>query len=96
MRDPPKKLGTIGLAVLTFIGYKQTDKPNLYIDKSQLELSKPGILRSTALGCKDIGTKKSEFVAKTQFSKSTSKIFFDIKKYLVHRAHSCCPYVQAR
>ena len=37
---PTKKLGPIGSAVLTFIGYKQTDKhhnkhpdkPNLYID----------------------------------------------------------------
>ena len=25
-------MGPIGSAVLTFIGYKQTDKPNLYID----------------------------------------------------------------
>ena len=37
---PTKKLGTIGSAVLTFIGYKQTDKqtdkPNLYIDKIYL------------------------------------------------------------
>ena len=35
-RCPTKKLGPIGSAVLTFIGYKQTnkqtDKPNLYID----------------------------------------------------------------
>ena len=38
---PTKNLGPIGSAVLTFIGYKrtdkqtdkQTDKPNLYIDK---------------------------------------------------------------
>ena len=30
-------LGPIGSAVLTFIGYKQTDKPNLYID----EICKP-------------------------------------------------------
>ena len=30
-RDPSKNLGPIGSAVLTFIGYKQTDKPNLYI-----------------------------------------------------------------
>ena len=27
-----KNLGPIGSAVLTFIGYKQTDKPNLCID----------------------------------------------------------------
>ena len=27
-----KNLGPIGSAVLTFIGHKQTDKPNLYID----------------------------------------------------------------
>ena len=41
MRDPTKNLGQIGSAVLTFIGYEQTDrqtnkqidKPNLYIDK---------------------------------------------------------------
>ena len=35
-RCPTKNLGPIGSAVLTFIGYKQTDrqtdKPNLYID----------------------------------------------------------------
>ena len=34
---PQKNVGRIGLAVLTFIGYKQTnkqtDKPNLYIDE---------------------------------------------------------------
>ena len=29
---PIQNLGPIGLAVLTFIGYKQTDKPNLYIE----------------------------------------------------------------
>jgi len=41
---PQKNLGPIGLAVLTFIGYKQTDKqtnkhqdkPNLYIDDYRL------------------------------------------------------------
>ena len=37
-RCPTKNLGPIGSAVLTFIGYKQTDrqtdKPNLYIDKN--------------------------------------------------------------
>ena len=41
MLDPTKNVGPIGLAVLTFIGYKQTnkqtnkqtDKTNLYIDK---------------------------------------------------------------
>ena len=44
MRDPTKILGPIGSAVLTFIGYKQTDKqtnkqtdkPNLYIDKTAI------------------------------------------------------------
>ena len=42
---PQKNLGPIGSAVLTFIGYKQTDrqtdtqtdKPNLYIDLPELE-----------------------------------------------------------
>ena len=38
-RCTTKNLGPIGSAVLTFIGYKQTDrqtdKPNLYIDKAQ-------------------------------------------------------------
>ena len=29
-------MGLIGSAVLTFIGYKQTDKPNLYIDYLKL------------------------------------------------------------
>ena len=33
---PTKKLGPIGSAVLTFVGYKQTDKPNLYIDSLEL------------------------------------------------------------
>ena len=37
---PTKKLGPIGSAVLTFIGYKQTDtqtdKPNLYIDSTYI------------------------------------------------------------
>ena len=32
MWGPTQNLGRIDLAVLTFIGYKQTDKPNLYID----------------------------------------------------------------
>ena len=27
-----KNLGPVGSAVLPFVGYKQTDKPNLYID----------------------------------------------------------------
>ena len=31
MRGHVQNLGTIGSAVLTFIGYKQTDKPNLYL-----------------------------------------------------------------
>ena len=39
-----KKFGPIGSAVLTFIGYMQTDKPNLYIynlfiDESEYYLS---------------------------------------------------------
>ena len=44
MWGPTQKLGQIGSAVLTFIGYKQTDgqtnklkqtdKPNLYIDET--------------------------------------------------------------
>ena len=42
MGCPTKNLGPIGLAVLTFIGYKQTnrhpDKQNLYIDISLLFL----------------------------------------------------------
>ena len=29
---PQKNFGPIGSVVLTFIGYKQIDKPNLYID----------------------------------------------------------------
>ena len=32
------------------------DKPNLFIDE-----------RSTALGCKNVGIRKSDFMAKTQF-----------------------------
>ena len=39
MRDPTKNLGLIGSAVLTFIGYKQTDKPNLYIEVGILFVS---------------------------------------------------------
>ena len=31
MRDPTKKFGPIGSAVLTFIGYKQTDKQAKFI-----------------------------------------------------------------
>ena len=46
-RCPTKNSGPIGTAVLTFIGYKQTDrqtnkqtdKPNLYIDKYDWNLS---------------------------------------------------------
>ena len=49
MRGPTKNLGPIGLAVFTFIGYKQTDrqtikhtdKPNLYIDMIKLTLYPP-------------------------------------------------------
>ena len=37
-----KNLGPIGSAVLTFIGYKQTDKPNLYIDIFQTYSRHPG------------------------------------------------------
>ena len=41
-----KKIGPIGSAVLTFIGYKQTDrqtdkqteKPNLYIDTDETDI----------------------------------------------------------
>ena len=58
MSRPTQNLGPIGSAVLTFIGYKQTnrqtnrqtDKLNLYIDK-----------RFTPLGCKDIGIIIFEF-----------------------------------
>ena len=32
MRDPTKNLGLIGSAVLTFIGYKQTDKQSIYME----------------------------------------------------------------
>ena len=35
-----KNLGLIGSVVLTFIGYKKTDKPNLYIDYAYIILSK--------------------------------------------------------
>ena len=34
---PQKNLGPIGSAVLTFIGYRQTEKPNLYIDLWKLK-----------------------------------------------------------
>ena len=30
-----QNLGPIGSAVLTFIGHKQTDKPNLYIERRE-------------------------------------------------------------
>ena len=39
-RDPTKILGLIGSAVLTFIGYKQTDKQSIYIDIWELACKK--------------------------------------------------------
>ena len=38
MQGPTKKLGPIGSAVLTFIGYKQTDadKQSIYIDVHEI------------------------------------------------------------
>ena len=36
------EIPAIGSAVLTFIGYKQTDKPNLYIDIRSWTIYMPG------------------------------------------------------
>ena len=43
-------MGPIGLAVLTFIGYKQTDTPNLYIDYQQA-IKHGGKINSIILIC---------------------------------------------
>jgi len=37
MTGPTKNLGPIGQAVLTFIGYKQTDKQAKYLDRDRYE-----------------------------------------------------------
>ena len=39
MRDPTKNLGLIGLAVLTFIGYKQTDRQAKFIYRYNFPIS---------------------------------------------------------